>query len=227
MSLIVTRLIILIMKLRTAATTDRARTTNRLAALLSRVGGHGLAARLTDPRLQVLSLLAAVALVPASVRAADDPTPKRLFLPKSPRAAAYVLGRLSNKELSEAPRSEFVYVALLQRQGLERKYRLEAVDGLAKLRNTDPLTELIDGIGELEKKGEGSEPVLRELASLLLQTKAADLGAKRAALEKMANDGPSPLGRQIGYAALMTADRSAERLWQHVESGSSKLADWL
>jgi len=227
MSLIVTRLIILIMKLRTAATTDRARTTNRLAALLSRVGGHGLAARLTDPRLQVLSLLAAVALVPASVRAADEPTPKRLFLPKSPRAAAYVLGRLSNKELSEAPRSEFVYVALLQRKGLERRYRLEALDGLAKLRNTDPLTELMGGIGELEKKGEESEPVLRELASLALQTKAADLGAKRPALERLANDAQLPLGRQIGFAALMTADGSADKLWPQIESDAAKLADLL
>src|SRR6266487_6223563 len=127
------------------------------------------------------------------LRAAEEPLKKEFFLPKSPAAAAYVLGRLSNKELSEAPRSEFVYVALLQRQGLERKYRLEALDGLAKLRNTDPVTELIGGIGELEKKGEESEPVLRELASLALQTKAADLGAKRPALERLANDAQLPL----------------------------------
>jgi hypothetical protein len=57
-------------------------------------------------------------------RAAEEPSKKILFLPKSPVAAACVLARLSNKELIEAPRSEFVYVALLQRAGLERKYRL-------------------------------------------------------------------------------------------------------
>jgi putative heme-binding domain-containing protein len=227
MSFIVTRLFILIMKLSTADDDDSGRTTNRRAALLSRVGGHGLAARLTGLRLRVLSLLAAVALVPASARAADEPSPKRLFLPKSPRAAAYVLGRLSNKELSEAPRSEFVYVALLQRQGLERKFRLEAVDGLAKLRNTDPVTELIGGIGELDKKGEESEPVMRELASLLLQIKAADLAAKRPTLERLANEAQLRVGRQIGYAALVTADGSADKLWQQVEPDSAKLADLL
>jgi putative heme-binding domain-containing protein len=227
MSLIVTRLLIPIMKLHTAAAADTGRTTNRRAALLSRAGGRGLAARLAAPRLWVLSLLAAVAIVPASARAEDEPTPKRLFLPKSPRAAAYVLGRLSNKELSEAPRSEFVYVALLQRQGLERKFRLEALDGLAKLRHTDPLSELIGGIGELEKKGEVSESVLRELASLLLQIKAADLGAKRPALERLANEAQLRLGRQIGYAALVAADGSADKLWQQVESDSAKLADLL
>ena len=43
--------------------------------------------------------------------AAEEPPKKTLFLPKSPVAAAYMLARLSNKELIEAPRSEFVYVA--------------------------------------------------------------------------------------------------------------------
>ena len=67
------------------------------------------------------------------LRAAEEPLKKTLFLPKSPAAAAYVLGRLSNKELIEAPRSEFVYVALLQRKGLDRKYRIEALEGLPLL----------------------------------------------------------------------------------------------
>src|SRR5438094_2088871 len=103
--------------------------------------------------------------------AAAQEEPKTFFLPKSPTAAAYILSRLSNKELIAAPRSEFVYVALLQRKGLDRKYRLEAIEGLAKARRTDPLSELIGGIGELDKKGEEFEPVLRELAGILLTTK--------------------------------------------------------
>src|SRR6266581_8625162 len=65
------------------------------------------------------------------------------FLPQNPVAAAYVLGRLSNQELIAAPRSEFVYVALVQRPGLDRNYRLEAMAGLAALHHTDSLTELL------------------------------------------------------------------------------------
>src|SRR5690349_13394709 len=131
-------------------------------------------------RSQLLVLIASLVVTSTPFsHAAEEPAKKTLFLPKSPVAAAYVLARLSNRELIEAPRSEFVYVALLQRQGLERKYRLEALDGLAKVRNTAPLAELIRGIGELEKKGEAAAPVLRELAALLLQNKAADLAAKR------------------------------------------------
>ncbi len=175
----------------------------------------------------LLALTLAVTLAALSIRAAEEPPKKTLFLPKSPTAAAYVLGRLSNKELIEAPRSEFVYVALLQRKGLDKKFRLEALAGLAKARSTDPLTELIGGLGELDKKGEESEPVLRELAGLLLQNQSADLTLKRAALAKLASDLPSPLGRQIGYAALVTADGSAEKSWTQVESDAAKLSDLL
>ena len=173
-------------------------------------------------QLPLLSLLAGVVIC-----AADEPSKRDFFLPKSPRAAAYVLGRLSNKELVEAPRSEFVYVALLERKGLEKKYRIEALEGLAKTRNTDTLTELLKGVEELDQKGGESEPVLRDLAALLLQNKPTDLAAKRAGLEKLARESQLPLSRQIGCAALVTADGSADRIWQQVQSDAPKLSDLL
>ncbi len=176
----------------------------------------------------LLSGLLVVAMAePSYCRAAEEPPKKTMNLPKSPRAAAYVLGRLSNQELIEAPRSEFVYVALLERKGLDRKYRIEALEGLAKSRNTDTSTELLGGIRELDRKGEESEPVLRDLGSLLLLNKAADLAAKRVDLEKLAGESQLPLTRRIGYAALVTADASAEKIWQQVESDPARLANLL
>ena len=129
--------------------------------------------------------------------------------------------------MTAAPRSEFVYVALLQRAGLERKYRLEALEGLAQARHTDALTELIGGIGELDKKGGESEPVLHDLAALLLQNKPADLAANRAGLEKLANDAQLALSRQIGWAGLASADGTADKCWQQAESNAARLADLL
>lgn len=174
-----------------------------------------------------LALSVAIALAASAVRAADEPPKKDFFLPKSPRAAAYVLGRLSNKELIEAPRSEFVYVALLERKGLDRKYRIEALEGLAKIRNTETLTELFKGIQDLDAKGEESEPVLRDLGSLLLLNKAAELAAKRVDLEKLAGESQLPLTRQIGYGGRVTADHSAEKIWRQVESEPARFADLL
>ena len=178
-------------------------------------------------RCLLFASVIAATLPLAATFAADEPAKKTFFLPKSPAAAAYVLGRLSNKELIEAPRSEFVFVALLERKGLERKYRVEALEGLAKIHNTDTLTELIGGIRELDRKGEDSQPVLRDLATLFLQNKPADLTAKCADLEKLANEAQLPLTRQMSYAALVTADGSADKTWQRVVSESAKLADLL
>ena len=177
--------------------------------------------------LQLLCLFATLTLSLFPSHAAEDPPKKTFFLPKSPAAAAYVLGRLSNKELVEAPRGEFVYVALLQRKGLERKYRVEALAGLAKLRNTDPLTELLAGLTELDQKGETAEAVLRELSPVLLQAKPETLTAKRPALEKLATESQLSLIRQIGYAALVTADGGGELAWNAAQAKPEPLADLL
>ena len=111
-----------------------------------------------------LSLLAGAvigALVFTRSLAADS---QSFFLPQNPVAAAYVLGRLSNQELIAAPRGEAVFIALLKRAGLERKYRVEALEGLAKLRKTDPLTELLNGLIELDKAGEASANSISDLS---------------------------------------------------------------
>ena len=160
-------------------------------------------------------------------RATDAPAKRTLFLPKSATAAAYVLGRWSNQELIEAPRSEFVYVALLQRKGLERKYRVEALEGLAKVRNTDTLGELLAAFVELDKKGESSEAILRELALLLLQTKVAELKARRPALGKLAAESQLPLTRRIAFAALVAADGSVEQVWNSAQSNPGQLANLI
>src|SRR5262245_28353642 len=105
-----------------------------------------------------IRLLLVGALLGACVllRTLAEESKTNFFLPKNPVAAAYVLGRLSNQELIAAPRSEPVYLALLRRAGLERKYRIEALEGLARLRQTDLLTELLNSLAELDKAGEAS-----------------------------------------------------------------------
>src|SRR6266571_3087847 len=149
------------------------------------------------------------------------------FLPQNPVAAAYVLSRLSNQELIDAPRSEFVFVALLQRAGLDRRYRVEALEGLAKLRHSDALGELLEELRDLDKKGEDAASVLRDLSQILLQSKPAELAAKRPTLEELAIQSQLALTRQIAHAAVVTADNSIERSWKKSESNPARLADLL
>lgn len=160
--------------------------------------------------------------------AADAAPVKRpFFLPKNPVAAAYVLGRLSNQELIGAPRGEFVYEAILKRNGLERKHRMEALKGLAEIRKTGVLEELMSGLIDLDAKGDEAIPVLRELGGILLQRKPEELIGKRADLEKVATASEQAISRQIGYAALASGDQAIEKAWELAESAPSRLADLI
>jgi len=147
------------------------------------------------------------------------------FLPKNPVAAAYVLGRLSNHELITAPRGEFVYVALLERKGLERKYRLEALRGLAAIRKTNPLEELLKGMDALDKKGDESEATLRDLTAILLQSGRADLVSKSEELRKLAIQAQLSVTRQIGWAASIVAQGAVDPVWRTAESNPAQLED--
>ena len=162
-----------------------------------------------------------------TLAARGEETNQSFMLPKSPAAAAYVLGRLSNPQLIAAPRSEFVYVALLQRRGLERKYRLEAMAGLAKLRGTDPVTELLAGLVLLDKKGETSDPVIRDLVPLVLEAKPEALTAHRSALENLAQESQLAITRQLGYAAIISADNSPDQAWEAAAVNPIRLSDLI
>jgi len=118
-------------------------------------------------------------------------------------------------------------VALLQRAGLDRRYRVEALEGLAKLRHSDALGELLEELRDLDKKGEHAASVLRDLSQILLQSKPAELAAKRPTLEELAIQSQLALTRQIAHAAVVTADNSIEQSWKKSESNPARLADLL
>jgi putative heme-binding domain-containing protein len=175
----------------------------------------------------IYALAVAFVVSCSSLFAAEAPAQKTFFLPKNPTAAAYVLGRLSNQELVEAPRSEFVYVALLQRAGLERKYRQEALLGLAQVRNTDPMTQLARGLRELDAKGTNSEPVLRDLGAILLQAKLADLASVGEELDQLSTTAALPLTRHTAWAGLATSGGSAEAVWERAKAVPERLVDLI
>jgi putative heme-binding domain-containing protein len=159
--------------------------------------------------------------------AQEHSSTNRFFLPQNPVAAAYVLARLSNQELIAAPRSEFVYVALLERKGLDHKYRVEALEGLSKIRKTDTLTELLRGLEELDQKGEEATEAIRDLGQMLLHFNPQELTMKRTALETLATESQLSLTRQIGIAAAVTAEQSFEARWNRAATNANELADLL
>jgi putative heme-binding domain-containing protein len=132
---------------------------------------------------------------------------------------------LSDRELIEAPRGEFVYVALLERKGIARKYRLEALDGLVATRHTDRLTELLRGMVELDKKGDDFTEPLRDLGSILLHTSPAEITGKREQLTDLSTQAQLALTRQIAFAGVITADGAVQPSWTNAQSTPARLID--
>jgi azurin len=168
--------------------------------------------------------LSASIFLAALAMAADQAT---FFLPNNPVAAAYVLSRLSTRELIEAPRGEYVYVALLQRKGIDRKYRLEALEGLAVIRHSDRWAQCLWAITELDKKGQEAEEPLRELGSVFLQSSRAQILSHRAELDSLKSQAQFALTRQIAFAACLVADASAETSWGNAKANPTQLAELI
>jgi putative heme-binding domain-containing protein len=180
-----------------------------LPALLS--GGPPQAAAAEGPALEV-----------------DCPQLKKIYLPADPRYAAYVMKVQSNQELLCLARGEAVYRALLRRAGIHPKYRAEAVAGLARLHDTDLLTEWLAAVKQigakgitLERKQERVQPtvaqiraVLAAFAAQLRELPQQQLAARRAELARLARQNSRPEVRALGYAALIAADGDAERAWE-------------
>lgn len=170
--------------------------------------------------LFLLAVASALSLS-SQVRAADDApadsgTPQ-VFLDKNPRIVAYQLKRLSNAQLvalerkTDHPKYKPVYEALLARKGIEKKYREEAVEGLAKLNNSDPVSVLLEAIGKTEADDKTTP---RELASLLMTQKPATLAAQKEKLESLAKESDNATVKQAAYAGLATADGNADAAWK-------------
>jgi putative heme-binding domain-containing protein len=168
--------------------------------------------------LATLILLGLVVCVLAQ-EAAEQPS-KKIYLPKSPRAAAYILKLQSNEELVTIVRSEPVYIAILEREGLEQRWREEAVRGLAKLHDSEPIAELLASIQRVASRGdEASAPVLLDLASMLLSHSKDELSAQLEAITDLQGN-EHALASQIGFAAgvkvsgdaRLVADRNPQGL---------------
>ena len=182
----------------------------------------------------VCAVAAAMTLSTLGVRAQDadapaDSGPPKIALDKSPAIIAFQLKRLSNKQLIDVerkpddPKYKPIWMALLTRKGLEKKYREDAVDALAKSGKTDAASVLLDGIAKVDAEDKAT---LRELVSLLMAQKPAALAAKHEKLESLAKESENPTVKQAAYAALATADGKGDAAWQ-LASGNNDTASVL
>ncbi|HBV65462.1 MAG TPA: hypothetical protein DEF45_20860 [Rhodopirellula sp.] len=155
-------------------------------------------------------------------------TPK-VFLDKSPRIVAYQLKRLDNQRLLMVERKKTdakyipVYEAILARVGMSPQFRLESINALAELKDSDPVTITMATIDNLNASKGNEKRTANQLARMLLGTKTEQLKAKATfLLETTQSD--NALAAAIATAALLISGQSDAELDKLTEDTASKLA---
>ncbi len=183
----------------------------------------------------LVALFVGLAVVAALVRfsavqaedAPDQPDRLKIVLPKNPIAARYLLRRYSNAELVRIERSEPVYQALLDRQGIDPVHRREALRELARLHDGSELAELLAAVARVEKGSDQDAGALLDLAAMASNFQPQQLAAERDAFGKLAVEGKRPASRQIGYLGLALADGSLTESWNLASTAPQRQQDWL
>ena len=179
-------------------------------------------------RSGIFVLLCQIPLI-ALAQQAQEPPPQ-IFLDKNPAIVAYQLKRLSNAQLvslerkSSDPKYRPIYDAMLTRQGVDRKYRDEAVAALATIDHSDPAVELLDAIGKVDPDDKATP---RELAGMLLAQPAASLSKQRDKIKTLAGESQSDRVKQAAYAALVVADGNPDEAWKLASSTDGGVAALL
>lgn len=155
----------------------------------------------------------------------------KVYLDKSPRIVEYQLKRLDNARLllvetgTDDPKYIPVFDAILKRDGMSRKNREEALDGLVKIKQSDTVTELISTIDALDAEDRDQQRVSRQLGAMLLDQSIEVLKNRTDDLKQAAASENSLL-RSAGMAALMLAGNS-ETAWQEAQSDAAARLAWL
>ncbi|WZO95955.1 GDSL-type esterase/lipase family protein [Isosphaeraceae bacterium EP7] len=146
----------------------------------------------------------------------------------SEAGARFFLKGVGTDDLLKMKRSVAVASEILLRGGVDTATRGQALADLAKARGVSRVHALIESL----KARDGLEPNARsaslaELAGLLTDVPQADLAGVRKDLEGLATGAARPDTRQLGFAALVDADGSAEAAWTLATKSASALREFL
>jgi azurin len=139
---------------------------------------------------------------------------------KDPRALAFVLNRMTNAELAAAPALEPVWIAQIERKGIDATVRENALTSLAKARNSSRAAELAAALVRLDDRNKDTGAA-EELGRLLANSPRADLEKVRDVIQRMASKDHSlaPV-RRAGLAARIALAAAPDATWGMTEGST-------
>ena len=164
-----------------------------------------------------------------------------IYLPENPQHADYVMKIQYSDRLICLARNNALYRALLRRVGLDRKYRKEAIMGLADANDTNAITEWLSAVRRLDRDGAQLDPRVagrnasdEEWNSLLKDYVALFSGLKPTrsqeneiieTMVELAVDGTSAGVRKLAYATIVNLDSGLDRAWKLANQSHSDIVD--
>lgn len=143
----------------------------------------------------------------------------------SQAAYRYALNSAKPEDLLKLERTEELYHAILNRPNVATKHLQTAVDGLAMLTSASKARVLVDLIAKRETATEPAN--LPHLGGLLALQPASDLKKVQHRIETLALQGKSDLGRQLGYAAWISAEGNGAAALYAASKNKNSLRDLL
>jgi glucose/arabinose dehydrogenase/azurin len=137
-----------------------------------------------------------------------------------PRGLQFILGRLSNAELAAAPGIESVWIAQVERPGMDAATRDTALDALARLRQSSREAEIAAALVRMDERGRDTGAAA-ELGRFLAAAPRADLRKIEETILRMSNkDHSLAAARRAGFAARVAMTGDPAEAWQSTESST-------
>ncbi|MEM6470661.1 MAG: c-type cytochrome [Planctomycetota bacterium] len=156
-------------------------------------------------------LFALVFSIPVSF--ADDKSPPRVFLDKSPRIVQYQLKRLSDERLLMVERETSdakyipVYEAIVSRPGMSADKRQASLEALTELRSTSVAEEILQALKTIDRRSVDPNRLQALLTRQLLAQPIGELQKLSGALADVASGGDEMI-RPVGFAALVSVEEA-------------------
>lgn len=153
------------------------------------------------------------------------------FLADDPKAAARLLSYTSLAERLTLPQTPLVLSAMLSNMDGTREQKVQALQSLAKQRNTSPVNLIIEAIRLLKKPRDRAAPEFTpeaiDLISILLTWDKAALNAANSQLIALLDKNENNVLQSAGYAALITATGSDKPVWPMATQSTQNMTNYL
>lgn len=145
--------------------------------------------------------------------------------PLTPAAIAYAVKNGSPQVLAKLPASVETFEAILRRQDVPAAILGQALDGLAKIKNSDPLPLSLQMLAQRDAGDSGDAVV--GVGQWLASQPAAALAKHINRFETFAADGQHPQTRQLAMNLLMIATDSGDRALSVASKNPERMLDLL